>query len=384
MLYNKNFLPDIEDWNLIDYICVKSKSDGLYKDVYYLDGHYEFERSLTVYDKKFMDFVRYIGSYGVAEKMLGDSDISDRFYIRVNISNKRQESEIIKYLTRNKGLSFKQRKILKHLCEMDTVIKNDGDYRALYYCGFSKEYQSAKYDSVRFYFKTFGVNEAFHKSLKYVNYFDQCSVIREDQTFQIVKELIQNKKINLRCIGVDITDSHSVKIKYYFSQMEKGNNTTELLLELKKYPQYEKNVEGLLSTLDNVSKLHCDLLQIAGGENGGGKSINIYLESQTRDKKKYYSMREGLVLRDIGGVYFLIDIHEKHYYDLKNLFSVNDTGKVILEYMEENKVCTLEGIVSNLRSLIKDYCVEMYPMIYSDCKKFVEQLQEAGYLQEVT
>ena len=62
MLYNKNFLLDFEDWNLIDYICVKSKSDGLYKDVYYLDGHYEFERSLTVYGKKFMDFIRYIGS----------------------------------------------------------------------------------------------------------------------------------------------------------------------------------------------------------------------------------------------------------------------------------------------------------------------------------
>lgn len=109
----------------------------------------------------------------------------------------------------------------------------------------------------------------------------------------------------------------------------------------------------------------------------------MYLRSQTKYQKKYYSMREGLVLRDIGGISFLVDIHEKHYYDLKNLFSVNETGQVIIKYLMSNGVCTLDGIVSHLRSLIKNYNAELYPVIYSDCKTFVEHLQENGYLLEV-
>ena len=48
-----------------------------------------------------------------------------------------------------------------------------------------------------------------------------------------------------------------------------------------------------------------------------------------------------------------------------------------------NGVCTLDGIVSYLRSLIKNYNAELYPVIYSDCKMFVENLESKGYLMEV-
>lgn len=79
----------------------------------------------------------------------------------------------------------------------------------------------------------------------------------------------------------------------------------------------------------------------------------------------------------------MIDIHEKQYYDLKELFSVNETGQVIIKYLMINGVCTLDGIVSHLRSLIKNYNNELYPAIYSDCKMFIELLQSYGYLMEV-
>lgn len=132
-----------------------------------------------------------------------------------------------------------------------------------------------------------------------------------------------------------------------------------------------------------MKKLHCDLLQVSSGFSNGDESINMYLKSQTKYQKPYFSMREGLILRDIGGISFLIDTHEKQYYDLKELFSVNETGRVIIKYLMENEVCTLDGIVSQLRSLIKNYNAELYPVIYSDCKIFIELLQSYGYLMEV-
>ena len=79
----------------------------------------------------------------------------------------------------------------------------------------------------------------------------------------------------------------------------------------------------------------------------------------------------------------LIDIYEKQYYDFQELFSVNETGQVIIKYLMTNGVCTLDGIVSYLRSLIKNYNAELYPVIYSDCKMFVENLESKGYLMEV-
>ena len=182
---------------------------------------------------------------------------------------------------------------------------------------------------------------------------------------------------------MDISDIHLTKIKYYLCKTDINNDIKDLLLELRKYPQYFKTVDTLLEIIDDIRDESCDLLQISSGYSNDDESINLYLDSPIKHKKKYYSVREGLVLRNIGGVVFLIDIHEKHYYDLKNLFSVNETGKSIIEYMMQQGVCTLDGIVSYLRSVIKDYNAQLYPIIYSDCKMFVELLQRNGYLQEV-
>lgn len=382
-VFDKTIISEITDWSHIDYVCIKSKSDDLHVDIYYLDGHPAFEKTLTAFDLSFIDFTRSINSYGISEKMLGDSSRLDRFYVRVNISNEKQELELIDYLKQGKSLSLEQNQILNHLRNMSIATKSLDDYRSLYYCGFSKESESSSYDGVRFYFKTFGTDESMRYDFDCINYCEQCPIIKKDATFQVVRDLILTKRAGLRCIGVELTDSYSVKMKYYLCEIPGGNDISELILEMKKYPQYIRNVNELLTTIPDIQNVHCDLLQISGGCSRGDESINMYLRSQTKYQKKYYSMREGLVLRDIGGISFLVDIHEKHYYDLKNLFSVNETGQVIIKYLMSNGVCTLDGIVSHLRSLIKNYNAELYPVIYSDCKTFVEHLQENGYLLEV-
>lgn len=56
------------------------------------------------------------------------------------------------------------------------------------------------------------------------------------------------------------------------------------------------------------------------------------------------------------------------YYQLRSIEAVYDSP-----YLTDEK--TIE--------LIKNYSADMYPVIYSDCKRFVERLKQSGYLQEV-
>lgn len=382
-MFEKTLISEIMDWSHVDYVCIKAKLGALFEDIYYLDGHPIFESSLTEFDMNFINFTRSINSYGISEKMFGESSTSDRFYVRVNISNEQQELRLIDYLSQGNSLSLEQKQVLDHLRNMGSAIKNLNDYRPLYYCGFSREHESSSYNNIRFYFKTFATDESMRYDFACINYCEQCPIINKDVTFQVIRELILTKCAGLRCIGVDISDCYSVKIKYYLCEIPGGDDMSELLLKLKKYSQCIRNVDALLTIIPNMQNFHCDLLQVSSGFSNGDESINMYMKSQTKYQKTYFSMREGLVLRDIGGISFLIDIHEKHYYDLKELFSVNETGQVIIKYLMTNGVCTLDGIVSHLRSLIKNYNAELYPIIYSDCKRFVELLQSNGYLLEV-
>lgn len=381
-MFDKKVISEIEDWNHIDYICIKSKKTGIHTDVYYLDGHTVFETSLTEDDRQFINFAHNIDCYGVSEKMIGTSSSSDRFYVRVNIKNEQQELKLIQHLIKDKKLSVKQKQVLDWLRNLGDVRKEKVDYRSLYFCGFSKRKDSTDYGSIRFYFRTFGVDESLRYDADFLSYCEQCPEIKNDMAFSVVRNMALSKEADLRCIGVDISKKDSVKIKYYLNTTGERDNISRFLLKLKEYPEYMQSVDELLKVIPSIEGFYCDLVQISG-KDGDNQSINLYMKKKIPYSAKYYSIKEGLVLRNIGGVNFLIDIHEKHYYDLKNLFSVNETGKCIIEYFLSNGVATLDGVVAHLRSLIKDYKAELYPVIYSDCEAFIEMLQENGYLQEV-
>ena len=171
--------------------------------------------------------------------------------------------------------------------------------------------------------------------------------------------------------------------KYYISQSKKTVDLSDLLYYLMNYKQYKINAENLIKSLPDISIYKCSLIQLSSGYTNEGECINMYFEKNQNNKKIFYSIKEGIVLRDVGGVVFLIDIHEKYYYDYKNLFSVNDIGKVIIKFALNNKVFTIEAVVSYLKSIIKDYHPEMYSLIYSDCQKFINELLDLGYVEEI-
>lgn len=377
-------LSKVSDWRYIDFVCIKSKSTTLSTAIYYWNGHPVFERELSLYDVKYIDFTQKIGCYAASEKISDGNDLHDRFYIKVNVTDSHQEQLLIDYLLNGKVLSEHQKNILSHIRNISTILNDTTDYRALYYCGFSKLACSNEYDGIRFYFKTFGADESIKKDMDCVCYLEAYEYIRNDSALQIVKELILENKASLRCIGLEFTENSSIKIKYYLYESLGGYVPTRLLEVLKKYPLFSKDAENLISVWDEFRPVPCIWMQISSGYHDKDSSISVYLNGDVMRKEKYYSLREGLILRDIGGISFIIDIHEKSYYDLKKLLSVNETGQIIFTYLTLNGVCNLDGIVSYLKTFIKNYSADLYPIIYADCKAFIEHLQSSGYLEEVT
>lgn len=371
-----------DDWNLIDLVSLKSKKDNLIFDVYYLDGHAMYEQYLTKTDMQFINFTREIGVYGTSEKMNLSNKEIDKFYIRTNINNKKQEMSLIKYLSANKILSNDQKNIINYLRNIDIKV-NENDYKSLYFCGFSKNIASKEFDNVRFYFKCFGVDEMTDNNMDYLEYCEQHPTIREDITFQIIKKMIIQGQVKLRSIGIEISNPNELKIKYYISQSKETVDLSNLLYDLKQYDQYKTNTEKLLNNIPNKSVFKCTFIQLSSGYANDEECINMYFEKNQNNKKTFYSLKEGLVLRDVGGIVFLIDIHEKYYYNYKKLFSVNDIGKVIIKFALKNNVFTIEAVVSYLKSIIKDYHPVMYSLMYSDCQKFINELLDLGYVEEI-
>lgn len=376
-------LDYIKDWHNIDFLCVKAKDGVLYEAVYYLDGHPEFEKRLSECDIEFMKYVQRLGCYGTAETVVDGTDDIDRFYIRLNIKDHSQEECLVQYLIKDRKLDDEQKSILKYFLLLDTAVCCYGDYKPLYYCGFSKRSDSSSLSSIRYYFKTYGLNDTDSNDIECINYLERCSRIREDDAFEAVKNLVLAGKAGLKCIGLEFNNELNTKIKYYLHEIPNGFSVADLLEDVKCYAGFSESAKAIsLKISDLEDDLKCYWLQLTSGYHNNDYSVNAYIEKINKIKK-YYSLVEGIVLRDIGGVYFLVDIHEKQYYIKKELFKVNEIGRAIIIYMMDNNICSLEGIVSYLRTIIVDYHPEMYSMMYSDCAEFIKQLKKYGYVEEV-
>lgn len=97
-----------------------------------------------------------------------------------------------------------------------------------------------------------------------------------------------------------------------------------------------------------------------------------------------YKIREGIVSRDIGKLYFLVDIHEKHCYEIKKIYSVNEMGKFLFDLMNQKEKFNEEEIFDELANNLTDYTEELKPQIQNDIKVFINDLLKVGYVVEVS
>ena len=371
-------LHDEEHINSVDYICLKINNQDISVKVYCLDGHPLFEQNLDQTKKEYIQDMRKLGFYGISEIPFNlplGKKTSSKFEIRLNIKSKDDCLKALQYCKSKIKTNDKLDSLLKRISEIDDIFTEESDYHSLYFCGFDYDNHENSIKSVSIYYKTLGLNDE-DLSLNYIKFFDEIEIISHDSSFHLLKKLISKNLAVLMSIFLEIDFSGNFKLKYYCKIKD------EFSIEkiLKCFPKHEHQVL-YLNLINDYSDLKLDCFQITSGYTNDDRSINLYYIPK-KNKEKYYVLRDGIILRDIAGIYFLVDINDKHCYDLKKIYRVNETGKCIVEYLR-NHICTLNGIVSYIRSVIINYEPEMYDTIYNDCETFIQYLINKGYIKEV-
>ena len=93
-----------------------------------------------------------------------------------------------------------------------------------------------------------------------------------------------------------------------------------------------------------------------------------------------YRLSKGIVLRNIGGIFFLINIYEKDYYTERNLTVINNSGRLIFEIMLNFEYFTVQDIYQEVISLFDDPSDELKMSINADIEVFLGELFRLKFL----
>ena len=95
-----------------------------------------------------------------------------------------------------------------------------------------------------------------------------------------------------------------------------------------------------------------------------------------------YKLREGLVRRDIAGLYFIIDVHDKHFYRNKQVICVNEIAYAIIGNMQSSETFSVESLRNGLLPLLSDQSSVSPDRIDADVLSFITLLKEKGWVLE--
>lgn len=93
-----------------------------------------------------------------------------------------------------------------------------------------------------------------------------------------------------------------------------------------------------------------------------------------------YAIREGLVCRDIAGIYFLIDIRDRHFYKNKQVNCLNPTAYLMLSSMNERQVFSVDDILVDVIAALDPSCDVPRERIASDIEKLLEAAIAKGWV----
>lgn len=93
-----------------------------------------------------------------------------------------------------------------------------------------------------------------------------------------------------------------------------------------------------------------------------------------------FTIRDGLVCRNIAGIYFVIDIYDKHFYRNKEVNNLNQIAYELLMIMNEQKTFTAESVTDAL--ILKLDPNENIPQeqIIMDVQDFIKFLMEKKWV----
>ena len=96
-----------------------------------------------------------------------------------------------------------------------------------------------------------------------------------------------------------------------------------------------------------------------------------------------YSVKEGLVLREIKGIYFVIDIHDKHFYRNKQVCCVNRIAYEIMKIVNDLKVFRIDDITRRLMPLFNKETRPTEEVLKKDVGDYILSLVKKGWAQNV-
>lgn len=94
-----------------------------------------------------------------------------------------------------------------------------------------------------------------------------------------------------------------------------------------------------------------------------------------------YKVKQDIIPRDIASVYFLVDIHDKTYYDVRRIYSTNQCGYEIFKIMNSiDTLFSVDEVFSQFISLLNNYQDSMHDTILADITTFIQELVSIGYV----
>lgn len=94
---------------------------------------------------------------------------------------------------------------------------------------------------------------------------------------------------------------------------------------------------------------------------------------------KWFRKNDAFVLRDIGGIYFAVDIKNKRIYDEKKILSLNRMAYTFLSLAEKQKVFSSQTLGDALVPLLLDNIDSV--QVYKDIELFLLDLQRKGIIE---
>lgn len=362
------------DYRFVDYVCLKFNQNKRKNTVVYcMEGHGIYDEMISCEAKDLVRKCKELGCYGNSELIFDGKSKSykDKFYVRLNISEKEQYEKIVSIFNNYIELTHEQLGLLRIINHTTNAYMPKGDYQALYYCGYINN-NSQEYDSIRFYYQ---ITEDKTRKVgsNILNNMADYNKISDDLAFCIVEKLVNKGLAALRCIGIEFDREGNNRVKFF---VEPFSNTVLKELRLSGF-WFEGDSFSEMCADIRLEKV--DLVQISSGFNQTEKTVGFYIKPYEAHNY-YYTIREGIVARNIGGVYFLVDIHNKDYYDNKLLERVNQTGYEIVRIIQNRKICNIVAIMYDFLGLLKGYDQSLKSCIEKDINSFIRQLENKGYI----
>ena len=96
-----------------------------------------------------------------------------------------------------------------------------------------------------------------------------------------------------------------------------------------------------------------------------------------------FHVNHAFVPRDIGGIYFLVDITRKDYYDIREITSLNQPMYLLCTLMSKSEVFCDNELTDQFKALFRIRSKEQETQIEQVVQNCITSLCKTGFIKEI-